>query len=139
MQRYQALRQQAAAIAVHNGKVCIITSRSRSRWVIPKGCMEPGMTAGEIALQEAWEEAGLTGVLAREPLGSYLYEKSGNRYRVTVFFMEVTSVSERWPEKHQRTRRWLPADEAVQHLEEQGLRKLVNRVFEEMERIALTA
>src|SRR5262245_14761610 len=92
-------RRQAATIAIHNGKVCIITSRSRNRWVIPKGRMEPGMTSGEVALQEAWEEAGLTGVLHPQPLGTYTYEKSGNRHRVTVFVMEVTHVSNDFPEK----------------------------------------
>jgi 8-oxo-dGTP pyrophosphatase MutT (NUDIX family) len=123
-------RRQAGAIAVHNGKVCIITSRNRNRWVIPKGGMEPGMTAGEVALQEAWEEAGLSGVLQREPVGTYTYEKSGNRYRVTVFVMEVTHVSEEWPEKHERTRRWLPAEDALQQLDEPGLRRLLQKVVE---------
>jgi 8-oxo-dGTP pyrophosphatase MutT (NUDIX family) len=131
-------RRQAAAIAVHQGQVCIITSRNRNRWVIPKGGMEPGMTCGEIALQEAWEEAGLTGVLQREPIGSYTYEKSGNRYRVTVFVMEVTSVSDDYPERHQRTRRWLAPDRALLHLEEAGLRSLVQKLIEQ-EVIALTA
>lgn len=131
-------RRQAAAIAVHNGKVCIISSRSRSRWVIPKGGMEPGMTAGEVALLEAWEEAGLTGVLQREPLGTYTYEKSGSRYRVTVFLMEVTEISEQWPEKHERTRRWVPAERALEQLEEWGLRKLLQKVVEG-EVIAMTA
>jgi 8-oxo-dGTP pyrophosphatase MutT (NUDIX family) len=131
-------RRQAAAIAIHNGKVCIITSRNRNRWVIPKGGMEPGMTCGEVALQEAWEEAGLTGVLHREPIGSYTYEKSGNRYRVTVFVMEVSNVSDDYPERHQRTRRWLAPELALKHLEETGLRSLVQKLIEQ-EIIALTA
>ena len=63
------------------GQVCLVTSSSGKRWVVPKGCMEPGKTAGELALQEAWEEAGLVGVLQPEPVGSYLYEKFGNSYR----------------------------------------------------------
>ena len=69
--------QQAAAIPVRMGQVCLVTSRSGKRWVIPKGCLEPGKTAGEIALQEAWEEAGIVGVLQPDPVGSYLYDKAG--------------------------------------------------------------
>src|ERR1700694_2104228 len=77
--------RQAAALPFKDGAVCLVSSRNGKRWVAPKGCLEPGKTAGEIALQEAWEEAGLTGVLHRSPIGSYLYEKYGNRYRLTVF------------------------------------------------------
>ena len=40
--------QQAAAIPIRLGQVCLITSRNGKRWVVPKGCLEPGKTAGEI-------------------------------------------------------------------------------------------
>ena len=53
--------RQAAALAIRRGRVCLITSRNGKRWVIPKGWIEPGQTAGETALQEAYEEAGLVG------------------------------------------------------------------------------
>ena len=43
----------------------------------PKGNLEPGKTAQEIALQEAWEEAGLAGLIQQEPIGSYFYDKDG--------------------------------------------------------------
>ena len=60
--------RQAAAVPVEAGRICMVTSRSGKRWVVPKGRLEPGKSAGEIALQEAWEEAGLAGgqVLAVE-------------------------------------------------------------------------
>ncbi len=63
--------RQAAALPVRNGKVCLVTSSNGKRWVIPKGLIEPGQTAGETALQEAWEEAGLVGVLEPDPIGSF--------------------------------------------------------------------
>jgi 8-oxo-dGTP pyrophosphatase MutT (NUDIX family) len=122
-------KRQAAVIAVHEGRVCLITSRRCRRWVIPKGHLETGKTAGEIALQEAWEEAGITGVIHRQPVGTYLYEKSGGRYRVTVFVMMVTEISSDWPEKDERTRRWLRPDRAVLQVEEPGLRKLLTKVL----------
>jgi len=61
--------RQAAAIPIRSGQICLVTSSSGKRWVIPKGMIEPGTTAGQIALQEAWEEAGLVGVLRPEPVG----------------------------------------------------------------------
>ena len=55
--------RQAAAIPVRDGLVCLITSSNGRRWVMPKGMMEPGKSTGEIALQEAWEEAGIAPAL----------------------------------------------------------------------------
>jgi 8-oxo-dGTP pyrophosphatase MutT (NUDIX family) len=105
---------QAAAIPVRAGRVCLVSSRSGKRWVIPKGCLEPGKTAGQIALQEAWEEAGLVGVLKPEPVGSYVYEKAGTRYHVTAFLLHVEAVVRDYPEGGWRTRRWYsPAREGV--------------------------
>ena len=45
--------RQAAALPIKGGKACIITSSNGKRWVIPKGLIEPGQTAGETALRWA--------------------------------------------------------------------------------------
>jgi len=121
--------QQAAAIPINRGRICLVTSRSGKRWVIPKGCLEPGKTAGQIALEEAWEEAGVLGALQREPIGSYVYEKLGNTYHVTVFLMNVTETKAAWPEALQRERIWLRPITAVARVDCLGLRKLLRRVF----------
>jgi 8-oxo-dGTP pyrophosphatase MutT (NUDIX family) len=120
--------RQAAAIPLHEGRICLISSRGGRRWIIPKGCLEPGKTSGEIALQEAWEEAGLAGVLLPEPVGSYLYEKAGFVCHVTVFVMEVTEVTQEWPEREWRQRVWLPHGQAVNRIEEPGLREILRGV-----------
>jgi len=57
MANLPGLVRQAAAIPILCGQVCLVSSRSGKRWVIPKGCLEPGKTAAEIALLEAWEAA----------------------------------------------------------------------------------
>ncbi len=123
--------RQAAAIPVRAGQVCLVTSSSGKRWVVPKGCMEPGKTAGELALQEAWEEAGLVGVLQPEPVGSYLYEKFGNSYYVVVFLMLVTEASADWPERTLRKRVWLRPAQALTRVEDVGLRELIRTVAAE--------
>jgi 8-oxo-dGTP pyrophosphatase MutT (NUDIX family) len=119
---------QAAAIPVQNGQVCLVTSRSGKRWVVPKGCLEPGKTAGEIALLESWEEAGLVGVLRPEPVGSYVYQKADLTCHVTVFLLQVTEAAEDWPERGQRERCWLSFVQAMRRVEEPGLRELIRGV-----------
>jgi 8-oxo-dGTP pyrophosphatase MutT (NUDIX family) len=122
---------QAAAIPVRGGRVCLVTSRSGTRWVVPKGHFEPGKTAGQIALQEAWEEAGLAGVLLPEPVGSYLYTKYGNSYHVIVFALDVTQVADAWPESNFRQRAWVDPDEALARVQEPGLRELIRAATRE--------
>jgi 8-oxo-dGTP pyrophosphatase MutT (NUDIX family) len=121
--------RQAAAIPVRDDRVCLVTSSSGRRWVIPKGQIDPGHTAGEAALVEAWEEAGLVGALDAEPLGSYAYEKLGRELHVLVFRMIVTEVRDEWPERPLRTRVWVTLDEALDRIEEPGLRDLLRLAF----------
>jgi 8-oxo-dGTP pyrophosphatase MutT (NUDIX family) len=122
--------QQAAAIPLRAGRICLVTSSSGKRWVIPKGCVEPGKTAVEIALQEAWEEAGLVGRIDPDPVGTYLYEKWDRLHHVTVFLMKVTRAVDDWPERLRRERCWLTTRQALFRIEEEGLRELIRDVVE---------
>src|SRR5690606_28829887 len=51
--------------------VLLITSRGRGKWIFPKGGQVDGMTPWETAAHEAWEEAGVSGEIEQEPIGSY--------------------------------------------------------------------
>ena len=117
----QLVIRQAGVVAVRNGQVCLVSSRNGKRWVVPKGCIEPGKSAGEIALQEAWEEAGLVGLLQGEPLGSYVYEKDGFVCHVILFAMNVTGVVDSYPEAGMRQRIWLAPALAHTRVEDAGL------------------
>jgi len=121
--------RQAAALPVRNRRVCLVTSSNGKRWVIPKGLIDLGHTAGETALKEAWEEAGLIGILQTEPLGSYLYEKYGGTYHVTVFLMQVTEAAPDWPEMDLRQRTWLGVNGALERIEDPGLADIIRVVL----------
>ena len=121
--------RQAGVLAISGDQICVVSSRGGKRWVAPKGCLEPGKTAAEIALQEAWEEAGLVGVLQPEPIGTYLYEKAGFTCHVTVFLMSVTDTADCWPEDDFRQRCWLNAAQALQRIEDAGLRELIREAM----------
>jgi 8-oxo-dGTP pyrophosphatase MutT (NUDIX family) len=119
---------QAAAIPVKAGLICLISSSSGRRWVIPKGCLERNMTTAETALQESWEEAGVVGVLSEQPVGTYLYDKYGATCHVTVYLMQVTRIAKEWPEAGWRRRRWLEPSEAAARVEEKDLAELLRAV-----------
>jgi 8-oxo-dGTP pyrophosphatase MutT (NUDIX family) len=123
----QVLRQ-AAVIPLSDGQVGLVTSSSGRRWVVPKGMIDPGHSAGEAALVEAWEEAGLVGVLDPEPIGSYLYEKYGRTHHVLVYVLRVTEEAVDWPERGVRKREWVDPGEAVDRVEERGLKEIIAAV-----------
>ena len=107
----------------------MVSSRSGRRWVLPKGQIDPGHTAAEAALLEAWEEAGLVGALEADPVGSYVYEKFDAGHHVLVYRMTVTEVREEWPERAMRQRVFLSVEEVLDRIEEPGLRDLIRRSF----------
>lgn len=121
--------------AAPHSEILLITSRNTRRWIIPKGWVETDQTAAESAAREAFEEAGVTGRVADQPLGEYHYLKArkdgiGIPCRVEVFLLEVTGQADHFPEKGQRSQIWLPPGQAAMWLSDPGLRDIV-RAFQQ--------
>lgn len=106
-------------------EVLLISSSGGKRWVVPKGIIEPGLSATASAAIEAAQEAGVEGVVGEVPLGTYRYKKWGGTCEVEVFPMWVHRERAEWPESDVRRRRWLPVDEAAREVGRKKLRKLV--------------
>lgn len=126
MARQNKTVSQAAVIAMRQGQICLITSRSGKRWLLPKGHLELGEDLRDTARQEAWEEAGLLGRLVGRPVGRYRFQKMGRSHCVCVFQMEVTKVKRDWPERKQRRRLWIRPEEAVDWVDNGPLRAIID-------------
>ena len=118
------------AVAFQRSEISIllITSRSNKRWVIPKGLIEENLTPRESAIKEAYEEAGVRGLVPLQPIGEYQYQKWRGTCNVEVFLLEVTDVLPEWPEAQFRRRAWLSVEEAGQRVDEKALRRIIRRV-----------
>ena len=116
---------QAAALATKGGLICLVTSRSGERWVVPKGRIERGQTPAECAANEAYEEAGLVGTVDDDPIGTYDYAKDGKRFRVTVYPLRDPEELEVWPEYDARRREWVTPADAIDRIREKGLRAIL--------------
>jgi 8-oxo-dGTP pyrophosphatase MutT (NUDIX family) len=111
-------------------RVLLITSRDTGRWVIPKGHVEKDQTAAMAAATEAYEEAGLVGVMGDFPLGFYTY---GKRLRsgavqpatVEVYGFEVAVQMKKWPRLE-----WMDVATAAGLVHEPGLSVLLLRLGE---------
>ena len=129
--------QQSAVVPYRIGsdglEVLLVTSRRGSHWVLPKGIVDPGLTASESAAKEAKEEAGVEGAVGARSLGKYRYKKWGGTCKVEVFPMEVTAEADDWLESQTRKREWMTVAEATKRLSKKGLRKIVRRLPEAVE------
>ncbi len=95
-------------------------------WGIPKGLVDPGDTPEETALNEAWEEAGLTGRLIGDVVGTYEYAKWNTTFAVAVYLMEVLEQHSEYQEAGFRERRWTSLGEAASLLANHPVRPLLD-------------
>jgi phosphohistidine phosphatase len=113
---------------INKGKleILLVRSHGRKHWVIPKGICEPGLTLQESAAKEALEEAGISGEVGSESVGSYRYEKWGGSCQVHVYPMAVTGIlsEEEWQENY-RGREWMKPKQAAEKLKPKELRDMI--------------
>lgn len=127
--------EQAGAICCRRTKngqlrILLVGSRRNGRWGVPKGHVEPGEATGAAATREAFEEAGVSGVISHAVFGSFSYRKdnSPHRYHVAIYLLEVSSITRSFPEKSMRKRRWLSLESAVREVAQPGLRTLLAKL-----------
>jgi 8-oxo-dGTP pyrophosphatase MutT (NUDIX family) len=117
-------------------EVLLVTSRETGRWLIPKGGVMKGKKPWEAAAQEALEEAGVEGKVARTPLGHYTYWKRKSDYfalyNVDVYSLKVRRQLANWPERGQRDQQWFELGLASDRVLEPALAELILRLPEEL-------
>jgi hypothetical protein len=111
-------------------EIMLITSRGSKRWIIPKGWPIIGKKPHRVAEIEAFQEAGVKGVIHKKPIGAYPYSKSlpGGETRlclVEVYPLRVTLEAVKWREQAERIREWFPAREATNLVDEGGLMQIM--------------
>ncbi|MBI9102577.1 MAG: hypothetical protein JEY99_09190 [Spirochaetales bacterium] len=86
----------------------LITSVSKGRWIVPKGVLEDELSQTESAIMEAYEEAGLIGIVSGKIFDTYSSEKWGRVTKINLYPMKVLEAVSDWPEKEIRRRIMIP-------------------------------
>ena len=124
--------EQAAAIPVRlvaqKIQILLVQTRSGNKWTIPKGIIDPGFTAQETALAEAYEEAGLKGELHPAIFGTFSYAKWQGTCKVQVYLMKVDEELSHWPERYFRDRKWINIEQSDQMLKYPALSELIHKI-----------
>ncbi|TCR62947.1 NUDIX domain-containing protein [Bosea sp. BK604] len=127
-------RLQLGAIPVRSAadgslEILLITTRTTKRWTIPKGWPIKGLKAHEAAAREALEEAGAVGKIHRKAVGRYLYWKRMDDHfqlcKVKLFLLTVETRLDTWLERDQRHHHWFRQEDAVDLVEEPGLKAVL--------------
>ncbi|WP_208988552.1 NUDIX hydrolase [Labrenzia sp. VG12] len=107
-------------------EVLLVTSKSTRRWILPKGWPILSRRAHRTAAIEAFEEAGVTGRVHKNPFASFSSYKGGEaglklRTEILVFLVDVESEAEEFPDSAERDVRWVSIKDAVRMTNEPGL------------------
>ena len=118
-------------------RVLLVTSRETRRWIIPKGWPMKRRTPAGAAAREAYEEAGVHGVISQKSVGFFTYRKDmgrGNRIHCTVrvFPMQVTDMLKKFPESRERKLKWFTPKKAAKKVREPELKALIRHVSKDL-------
>jgi 8-oxo-dGTP pyrophosphatase MutT (NUDIX family) len=105
-------------------EVCLITSRKRGRWIIPKGRIGHNSDPRTATARECFEEAGLNGALSHQPCGAFRKKQQW----INVYVLEVSHEHNSWPEQDERQREWMSVNEALARISNPGLRSIVRHL-----------
>jgi 8-oxo-dGTP pyrophosphatase MutT (NUDIX family) len=128
--RLKVVFRQSGVIPLLDNRVVLITSKKSERWVIPKGHVEKGLTPAESAAKEAYEEAGLIGVVQNKEAGLYRYSKFGKLFSVQVYPLFIETILDEWDEMHDRQRKLVTPSEAMKMLCHEDLRRIIADFFQ---------
>ncbi len=96
--------------------ILFVTSRSRGRWILPKGKMRQNESQYEACHREGFEEAGVKGVLLSDFPSTVIIGKQGwaglQRVPVTYYPLLVQQQFDAWPEQPNRQRHWALIEDA---------------------------
>jgi 8-oxo-dGTP pyrophosphatase MutT (NUDIX family) len=115
-------------------EVLLITTKKRrsgkntNRWSIPKGSIEPYLSAADSAAKEAYEEAGILGRVKTPAIGHYNRRKLGLPCQVEVFLMQVEDVLADWQEAKSRKRCWLTLSQAIAAVHDEQLKQILTQL-----------
>ena len=96
--------------------IVLVTARGKERWLLPKGNQHRRYKRREMALTEAYEEAGLIGKIRIKHYIDVRFRKDGRWIVLRLYPMEVQRILKRWPERGSRQRAVIDARKAKKFL-----------------------
>ncbi|XP_008797101.2 nudix hydrolase 12, mitochondrial-like [Phoenix dactylifera] len=101
-------------------EVLMVSSPNRDDFIFPKGGWENDESVEQAARREAWEEAGVDGIISETCLGSWIFRSKSRQNSCShegtckgyIYALKVTEELQCWPEQASHKRRWIQVREA---------------------------
>ncbi|KAG8089913.1 hypothetical protein GUJ93_ZPchr0011g28468 [Zizania palustris] len=121
-------------------QVLMISTPKRSDLIFPKGGWEDDESIDEAACREAFEEAGVKGIISGTPLGEWIFKSKSKQKscglegacKGFMFALQVTELVESWPEQSTHGRRWVPVEEAYGLCRYDWMRESLDKLKEQL-------
>ncbi|KAL5203825.1 hypothetical protein ABZP36_008696 [Zizania latifolia] len=121
-------------------QVLMISTPKRGDLIFPKGGWEDDESIGEAACREAFEEAGVKGIISGTPLGEWIFKSKSKQNscglegacKGFMFALQVTELVESWPEQSTHGRRWVPVEEAYGLCRYDWMRESLDKLKEQL-------
>lgn len=94
----------------------LLVNTSAGKWTFPKGGVGCGISQRKAALQEAWEEAGVSGTIDRFSFASYQHDRNDEPVSISAFLLNVQRTED--PIETFRNPQWFRAEKAKKRLSE---------------------
>lgn len=110
-------------------RLVLITKRRHKDWIVPSGKPEAKLSDKRVAALEAFEEAGVVGKLEKldDVPSLTMRSHSGKKRKVKVYGLLVSKKLDRWPERKQRKRRIVKANELDRFDLDKPLRRAIRQ------------
>lgn len=102
--------------------VIVTTRKHADKWIFPKGQPEADRSDREVAINEAFEEAGLIGTIQGKSI-KIKHESHGKTVQYKLYPFKVSKICRKWPERRLRKRKFVKP--------EKGGRQLINKPYAE--------
>ena len=126
----------AIVFRTDGGTVRILLVRAKqdpSKWIFPKGHVEPGESHAAAALREASEEAGVKGIIVGLVGPASTFQSGDEQVRVEYHLLQMIAEA---PSSEGRDKRWVSPADALDALAFQDARDLLRSALSEIERRA---
>lgn len=113
----------------NKNKICLVTGRGTGKWILPTGKHEKNRSNREVAVLEAFEEAGLVGKIDKKfrRLLQVTSPSGKKKRKTTLYLIKVNKQLKQWPEKKERRRTTVKLCDVENYIKDKKLKKLLKQ------------
>lgn len=133
------VRKQLGVLAyeIHRDRIwlVLVTNRTGTRWILPKGQPEATLSDKKVAMMEAYEEAGVLGDIDKkiDPVEIEVQTNRG-KVRLIIYPMRIRKLTNRFPESKFRRRLLLDSEQAMRKLDKKPLKACVKKLVKKLKK-----